>query len=170
MNDPRNHYRACNHCGAVYVKVEGCDGETTCGALSKTRDSTIDTSRGMNSFAFDFTQTDGRGWQLIRSISRVFGITRHDNTLAPNGNNSIHTKLPNSIIESGCGNKIVWSSMHPVGSDVVAALGKVEELRYGTYEELSSQRFAMDIRIQEELNKDILTKELEGFSSTPKKI
>jgi hypothetical protein len=60
--------------------------------------------------------------------------------------------------------------MHPVGSDVVAALGKVEELRYGTYEELSSQRFAMDIRIQEELNKDILTKELEGFSSTPKKI
>lgn len=38
LNDVRNHYRACNHCGAVYVKVEGCDGATTCGALSTTKD------------------------------------------------------------------------------------------------------------------------------------
>jgi tRNA U34 5-carboxymethylaminomethyl modifying GTPase MnmE/TrmE len=30
--DPRNQYKKCNHCGAVFNKTEGCDGNTTCGA------------------------------------------------------------------------------------------------------------------------------------------
>lgn len=32
INDVRNQYKKCNHCGAVFNKTEGCDGQTTCGA------------------------------------------------------------------------------------------------------------------------------------------
>ncbi len=34
----RNALRRCQHCGEVWVKVEGCDGETTCGLVPETGD------------------------------------------------------------------------------------------------------------------------------------
>jgi len=34
----RNALRRCQHCGEVWVRVEGCDGETTCGLLPQTGD------------------------------------------------------------------------------------------------------------------------------------
>ena len=29
--DPRNMIRRCPHCGEIWMKVEGCDGQTRCG-------------------------------------------------------------------------------------------------------------------------------------------
>lgn len=34
----RNALRRCQHCGEVWVRVEGCDGETTCGLVPTTGD------------------------------------------------------------------------------------------------------------------------------------
>lgn len=31
LNDPKNLIKRCPHCREVWVKVEGCDGTTTCG-------------------------------------------------------------------------------------------------------------------------------------------
>lgn len=33
--DPRNMMRSCPHCNLVWIKVEGCDGATTCGNRTK---------------------------------------------------------------------------------------------------------------------------------------
>jgi small GTP-binding protein len=33
QTDPRNMIKKCPHCGLVWFKVQGCDGETTCGNL-----------------------------------------------------------------------------------------------------------------------------------------
>jgi len=29
--DPRNMIKNCPHCGEIWIKVEGCDGTTSCG-------------------------------------------------------------------------------------------------------------------------------------------
>ena len=28
---PLNYIRECNHCGLIWLKVDGCNGMTTCG-------------------------------------------------------------------------------------------------------------------------------------------
>jgi hypothetical protein len=33
QSDPRNMIKKCPYCGLIWFKIEGCDGETTCGNL-----------------------------------------------------------------------------------------------------------------------------------------
>ena len=31
LNEPRNLFKKCCHCGIIWLKIGGCDGNTTCG-------------------------------------------------------------------------------------------------------------------------------------------
>ena len=31
--DWKNYLKKCNHCGEIWLKVSGCDGNTKCGAI-----------------------------------------------------------------------------------------------------------------------------------------
>ena len=31
QREPKNMFKACPHCGIIWVKVDGCDGKTSCG-------------------------------------------------------------------------------------------------------------------------------------------
>jgi hypothetical protein len=159
LNDPRNHYRSCNHCGAVYVKVEGCNGATTCGLLSRTPDIKAP-GNSQTYFGFDFAMAGGK-WTLFSSarerLFRAAGAGRN----IPSNNNGLHRKRDGALVESGCGRQIDWKSMRPVDPEVVAVLGKVETLHAGTLEDISGQRFHMDIRLQEELNRENLKREFD---------
>ena len=37
-NHPFKLLRKCNHCGEVWMKVQGCDGPTVCGEIPNTDD------------------------------------------------------------------------------------------------------------------------------------
>jgi hypothetical protein len=152
-NDPRNTYRACNHCGAVYAKVDGCNGATTCGAISRTHDSKEVSKDYVTLFGVDFLM-EGGNWRLsFRSINRAFRSWSSRNGVS---SENVHRKRDGAIIESGCGQEIIWSSMRPVEPEVMAALGNVESVHVGTFEDLSGQRFHTEVRLQEEINKETL--------------
>jgi hypothetical protein len=152
-NDLRNSYRACNHCGAVYAKVDGCNGATTCGAISRTHDSKEVSKDYVTLFGVDFLM-EGGNWRLsFRSINRAFRSWSSRNGVS---SENVHRKRDGAIIESGCGQEIIWSSMRPVEPEVMAALGNVESVHVGTFEDLSGQRFHTEVRLQEEINKETL--------------
>ncbi|CAB9501217.1 expressed unknown protein [Seminavis robusta] len=157
VSDPRNHYRACNHCGAVFVKVEGCDGATTCGAIPSTK-SEDDKSKSGISFATLYSWIeDGKRW-IVRGSrkERKRFLQCFDYT---NSNNNA-TKPSTATLESGCGQSVAWSSMHPISPELVAALGKVEQVRPGKLQEHSSQKFEIEIQSQEEIHRQKLQREL----------
>lgn len=147
-SDPRNNYRACNHCGAVFTKVEGCDGATQCGALPKTRDESF---WGSISYFFrhEWLLNSGRWILSPRKQNRIRNLSLNAN----NATETVHQKRPGSIIESGCGQTIEWTSMRPIEPEVVAALGRVESLHAGTFEDFSGQRFQMEVNSRRRLTR-----------------
>ena len=50
--DPRNMIRKCPRCNEVWIKVEGCDGKTTCG------------NRNWDNGGLDIAQTETFGNQF----------------------------------------------------------------------------------------------------------
>jgi hypothetical protein len=152
--DPRNHYKVCNHCGAIWVKVEGCDGETTCGSLPTSRADATGNSGGFGHyFGFGFSLCGGK-WKINRKKLK----RRYTTSGSSASNNGVHKKRDGAIIESGCGNQINWTSMRPIEPSLVAELGEVEELKAGVVEEITGDRFRSDVRLHEVLNNDRLRK------------
>lgn len=154
LTDPRNHYRACNFCGAVFVKVEGCDGSTTCGALPSS--STMDTARQSTYYGHACKWFKrGRDWCL--ATERPDRAYRRSQ---PSSKVSQAQRQSGATFENGCGRTVNWSSMLPIEPELVAVLGKVEAVCPGTFEDLCSQRFTTEVRVQEELSRNILDESL----------
>jgi len=84
--------RKCPHCGEVWAKLEGCDGDTTCGNRATLRE-----SRFANMYSFSF-QFDGKRLNINKTGSKRIDSASH----ATNGRGR------------GCGNRITWSAMAPV--------------------------------------------------------
>jgi hypothetical protein len=82
-NDVRNHYLSCNHCCAVYVKVEGCDGNTTCGAIARKRDSTGAQCPTVLYFGIDWSLLGGRWTVITRNIERLWSRNAPVDLLGP---------------------------------------------------------------------------------------
>ncbi|CAJ1343880.1 unnamed protein product [Effrenium voratum] len=90
-NDWRNAIRRCQHCREVWVKVEGCDGATTCGARPSGRDA--------SSTAY---------YRLL--WERVEGKLRPGKFLMkPQTSDTKKTNAAANLKPIGCGKSIVWS-------------------------------------------------------------
>ena len=94
----RNHgisdLRRCPHCGLVWAKIEGCDGQTTCGERMRQFDG-ANPDGFLGTFAFEWSRATKR-----------LKISKKE-----------RRQLRNYTEESGgvgCGRRITWSEMAPV--------------------------------------------------------
>jgi len=110
-----SYLRKCPHCGEIWAKIEGCDGETTCGNPVGELDERFHI---MANFTFEF---DGRRLSITKGASRPVGDT--------------HQKVNGS--GAGCGRRIAWANMMPVAvppeivekKNAVTSLGFLERAR-----------------------------------------
>ena len=86
--------RRCPHCGLVWLKIEGCDGNTNCGERPSAGNDARDASfLELATFNFD---TRGGGLRITRA-----GTKRPQ-------------RLGSGGARVGCGRTINWSTMAPV--------------------------------------------------------
>jgi hypothetical protein len=86
--------RKCPHCNQVWAKLEGCDGETTCGSMPSRFDGRFNT---LANFRFDF---DGKHLTIAKVGHRPASASTQGSARS-NGS-------------AGCGKSITWSQMAPV--------------------------------------------------------
>ena len=159
--DPRNIYRSCNYCGAVFNKTEGCDGDTICGAVPR------DFRRPRPRFLAQFLLEEN-SWvvQFFLDGRKVLSHYVRSKLAAQNiaavewGGRTNHIKREGAMIESGCGATIRWSSMVPVCPSRLESLGFVELERPGEFEELSRVKFDDRVREHEQRNEGIIRENL----------
>ena len=91
--------RKCPHCGMVWAKVEGCEGQTTCGSMPSTH---YDVRPGYS-----------------RMATFIFNIVRGKLTISRNGERSIADKKEQTGVAGsvGCGQSINWRDMKRVEVD-----------------------------------------------------
>ena len=106
----RNALRRCQHCGEVWVRVEGCDGETTCGLVPETGDPYGDESY------FKYM------WMKVGEAWRPKKLGRRKNTRA------VREDSKTSAKQVGCGRPIVWKDQAIVPIAVVDAIFSTQEL------------------------------------------
>jgi cytochrome c2 len=95
--DPKNMFKACPHCKLIWVKVAGCDGQTTCGRrldgsdiLDRLPSDTFSTPK----FKFSWAN---------KTFSWVKEILNFSNT------NPQSKVISNSSVKAmGCGKAFVW--------------------------------------------------------------
>jgi len=160
LSDPRNVYRKCNYCGAVFNKTEGCDGATTCGAVPSG-----ETKRASSELIAEFRRA-GSIWTvqylwngkeiLIQCIKMHLKDFYSQNTFVGNGGPGQHQKREGAVFESGCGSQVSWNTMLPVDAELVQMLGKVEIQRAGPLEYASKTDFNERLKHHEAENKKIL--------------
>jgi len=90
--------RKCPHCGLIWLKVEGCEGETFCGALPQESE-------------LDVRSTD---FCILATFSFNWDGSRLD--ISKTGTRDIERKPLGSKPSkpAGCGKRIVWNKMAPV--------------------------------------------------------
>ena len=93
------NFRKCPYCPAVWQKIEGCDGETSCG----NRPSSVADfwSGDMSTFRFNWNES---AEQLV--VQRAGAKSRPTSAASRSG------------YGAGCGRAITWSSMAPVKVDI----------------------------------------------------
>lgn len=156
--DERNIYRQCPHCGAIYNKTEGCDGETTCGAVPK------DKKKAAPMLEAQFTALE-QGWivqywqngvkipLVIKWLRQFYAINGSQDW----GGGHEHRKKDGAVFESGCGATIHWSTMRPVNPAlIVECLGAVEIQRPGKLEGGMKTSFESNLHYHEAKNREIL--------------
>jgi len=159
-SDPRNNYRACNHCGAVFAKVEGCDGTTRCGAIPLEKKSDSKKCRYSES-SYDFYEDHSKWYvRAVRSAIRAASAV----LLAGSNDQAAAERKSTGVFEAGCGQSINWSTMRPIEPALMKELGKVETMHAGKLEELSSRRFETDIETEVEVHKQNLQREITSSS------
>lgn len=161
----RNTVKKCPHCGIYFAKVEGCDGETTCGAVPASK----------NEFRGDFL----RYWKYI--VSRINGrlqITKNKNyTELPSSRKNSTSVCTSARINRqkdlngknniGCGKSIVWSQIPPLSEKEVESFlsftsnhslkGTVDEVVKKTFmEEVCITRVKPKLIVKEEKPKFVM--------------
>jgi len=97
-SDWRNYVRRCQYCGEVWVKVEGCDGSTTCGNIP---------SGGDGSGA-------GASFRWIgKMVKGIWRWEKNTENLNPVAARSAQKSNANNK-RAGCGREIVWSNQQVV--------------------------------------------------------
>ena len=158
--DPRNDYRKCNYCGAIFNKTEGCDGATVCGSVPSS------TKRpGPRMLLAEFQISDGL-WTVQylwngKAVLVQYILTELKRFYSPwnaarGADQGIHQKRSDAVFESGCGRNISWSTMLPVDPAMVQMLGTVELQHPGPMEKASKIEFDERLKYHEAHNKTIL--------------
>jgi small GTP-binding protein len=109
--DPRNLIKQCPHCGLIWFKTEGCDGQTSC---------------GNNGFSSYFDLSVKPFWKYI--LRRVNGTLRWEkNQMAkkqlvkPTQNNTTSQRV-------GCGKPIIWGELPKIQDEIILELFKVKTI------------------------------------------
>lgn len=159
-NDVRNQYKKCNHCGAVYNKTEGCDGNTTCGAVPsdvKTRRPILIAEFRMrnNNWVIQYlwNGTEIQVQYVVAQLQSFFQTCRQSW-----GGGRNHVKRPEAIIESGCGATISWSTMVPLLPEEIECLGVVDLQKAEGREQAAKTTFDDRMRRHENQNRAVLEK------------
>jgi 50S ribosome-binding GTPase len=157
LTDPRNHYRKCNFCGAVFNKTEGCDDMTTCGSVPK------DTKRPRPNLTADFYRDSE--WMVEYFWNNQKIQTNHvlqklkefskQSFVWGGGKCNTSSKL-GATFESGCGAAITWATMEPVDPELIEMLGQVELCIPGDSEDLSKSHFLDRLTISKDINRGII--------------
>lgn len=129
VNDWRNAIRRCQHCGEVWVKVEGCDDRTQCGARPSGRDPT---SKIYHRLMWE--KIEGK-WRPGKFLMKPDPTTDESSQLpkAP------QTTAARAI---GCGKDIVWKDQAVVPKSELDCLFSTQQL------ELILSSFKMDSTFQ----------------------
>lgn len=104
-NDWRNAVRKCTHCGEIWVKVCGCDGETTCGARPKDK---FDALQGRPWTRYTFFEVAGRFLWMDQTDSTT-GSKLSEESKENRQNTGDRAK--------GCGREIVWKNLPRLTAD-----------------------------------------------------
>lgn len=109
----RNALRRCQYCGEVWVRVEGCDGETTCGLIPQTGDPYGDESY------ISYT------WAIVSGKRRPNKINKRKQKARAV---SLETAVA-STKQVGCGKTIVWKDQALVSITEVDELFNTQDLQ-----------------------------------------
>lgn len=151
-SDPRNMYKQCPHCDAVFIKTEGCDGETVCGNVPKPHD-----FKRRPDLEVTFVK-EGSGWRVQYlwngtpvNICSAFRQIRGLGSVAK-AHHQTRVKKPRSVFESGCGANIAWSEMRPLDASKLTDLGFVELQNPNPTEQKARRTFGANFSKSEEKN------------------
>ena len=87
--------RKCPHCGLIWIKVEGCDGSTTCGNRPQ-------------------TVNDMRNSAISVLATFCFEWIGHKLKITKGGNKNVKSQKSSSSKFAGCGKTITWNEMATV--------------------------------------------------------
>ena len=97
--NPKNMFKACPHCNLIWVKVAGCDGETTCGKRLSGED-ILDQQEGdtFSTPKFKFSWTN----KTFKWEKEVMNFSKSNSQNLVNSNSSVKAM--------GCGKSFVWKN------------------------------------------------------------
>lgn len=118
-NEPRNLIRSCPYCGEIWIKVEGCDGNTTCGNRGfSTKIDSADgkTMRPQTPYLYEFLEDDKKtvliykwtieGWiEIEKGWKKAISIVK---SLFKKSTPVQVKQEANGIRPKGCGKDITW--------------------------------------------------------------
>jgi hypothetical protein len=157
MQDVHNLCKKCNFCQAIFLKTEGCDGETVCGDVPTT------TKRRNAGLKVSFVRA-GNAWSLVYTLNGIHqlvgGLTgalaAMLSSAKRSGGTSRHTRKKGYAWASGCGELISWNTMIPVSPDEMKQLGDIEALQICTHERVSREHFEHRLKLHEIANWETL--------------
>jgi GTP-binding protein EngB required for normal cell division len=142
-----SNYRKCPFCRQVFVKTEGCDGQTSCGNAPLQRESRV-ANRFLLSTNFI---PSGTGW----SLQFLFEGRPIDGTglreVLRTRLQAVASSRGAAMSGAGCGAAVTWSQMQPLSQEELKSigLGATELLRTNDLEELARGNFEESVRLHE---------------------
>ena len=109
-NDPRNLIKKCPSCDEIWYKIEGCNGQTTC---------------GNNSFSNYYDVSTKPFWRF--TLERVDGIIRW--TKVERSKRKLPEMAPTSENKrKGCGTSFDWGKLPPIDGEKIKELFQVKSI------------------------------------------
>ncbi|KAL7560509.1 hypothetical protein ACA910_020622 [Epithemia clementina (nom. ined.)] len=177
--DPKNMYRKCLYCDAVYVKVEGCVNVYSCGAPSHVPDG--EEQKQASAIEAEFIEVDDKilvqylidgGYYYARHIKEK--LLQYTKILARRAReeqkmqDKFDQAQKNGTRELNifCFKQVSWEEMHPVSPEQLQELGEVEFETEGELEGLSRQLFDYSLRTHQTRNQELLENQKATLAST----
>jgi 50S ribosome-binding GTPase len=164
IDDIRSQYKKCNHCGAIYIKTEGCNDFTICGSVPSTElkrkrsslDANFHHNTSMNKWVVQFfwNKNPIDGDSIVRLLKDFYLYTGWNQMNVRFGTTNAGTK--NKYFEAGCGRRVSWETMIPIKEEDIKIFGDVKLCETGTAEEEFKQDFQKNLNLHEAFNRLIL--------------
>ncbi|CAB9505001.1 hypothetical protein SEMRO_216_G089270.1 [Seminavis robusta] len=181
--DPRNIYKKCPHCDAVYVKVAGCIHIYQCGGEGHIPDA--EAPKTSEAVAAQFAQEEETIWveyvingtvyvaEVVREKLRGFTKTLVARARTQDeARSKLESATANGTRELNifCGNSFNWNEAPPLNPEQLAKLGEVRPEKAGELEVLSKSIFDKRLRETTDKNKQLLQDGLrsEGLDIAPR--